>query len=142
MANRDHFDHDILARQERMLRLAERDYDLTPAVLEAETGIPAGTLRTYRRDTMMPMAAFVRLCRVIPDELTTLMVEPADKHIGTDPEGDPDLDTVAVEAGELVNLHSRARHPKSPGGVTIVPQEAILIQAQAARVAVSARRAA
>lgn len=97
MGFRSQTDQLVIAAQEAMLRLAERDHGLTANRLEAETGIPAVTLRTYRRDTMMPLAAFVKLCRVIPDDLTSLVMEQAGKHVGTDEHGDGDVDQLGKE---------------------------------------------
>jgi hypothetical protein len=59
------------------------------------------------------------------------------------PEGDDaDLDTAADDAGELATAVRRARHPASPGGVAIVPQERVNILPLARKAAASARAAA
>lgn len=102
MAYRHGTDCDVIAAQEAMLRLAERDYQLTSKRIEAETGIPAVTLRSYKRDTMMPLSAFVKLCRVIPDDLTSLVMEHAGKHVGTNEPGDGDIDALGREAAGFV----------------------------------------
>jgi hypothetical protein len=101
MAARSGTDCDVVAAQERMLRLAERDYGLTIAVLEAETGVPSVTLRTYKRDTMMPLATFVKLCAVIPDNLTSLVLEPAGKAVCSPESVDGDIDELAHETSAL-----------------------------------------
>jgi hypothetical protein len=103
MAYRHGTDCDVVAAQEAMLRLAERDYQLTIKRLEAETGISAVTLRTYKRDTMMPLSAFVKLSRVIPDDLTSLVMEHAGKHIGTNEPSDGDIDALGIEAARYVS---------------------------------------
>ena len=95
-------DCDVIAAQEAMLRLAERDYGLSTKRLEAETGIPAVSLRSYKRDTMMPLAAFVKLARVIPDCLTSLVMEPSGKHVGTNEPTDGDIDALGREAAGFV----------------------------------------
>jgi hypothetical protein len=116
------------ARQGELFRLAERDYGLTISALAVETGIPEKTLASYNHSNIfarakMPLWVFVRLCGVIPDDVTSIMVEPAGKCIkstGTE----PDLDELATEAGDYAHEYSKARHPASPGGTAIVHSEA------------------
>lgn len=102
MSHRNIQNGDVIDAQERMLRLAERDYGLSLKVLEAETGVPSVTLRTYKRDTMMPLATFVKLCRVVPDELTSLVMDLADKAVCTPDSADGDIDELAHETSGLV----------------------------------------
>lgn len=74
-----------------MLRLAERDYGLTAKRLAAETGIPLSTVQSWKRalaPAQMALGDFVAVCRVIPDHLTSLCLEPAGKQIVDDGEGD------------------------------------------------------
>lgn len=120
-----------------MLRLAERDYDLSIKALSLETGIPGVTLNSWKRDVMMPLGGFVALCRVIPDDLTSLMLEPADKHIGTNERDENDLDALTAEASGLVTGVLEA---KRDGKVT--PIERAHIQDKARRVAAKARAVA
>lgn len=101
MLQRNGTNCDFVARQERMLRLAERDHDLSIKALSAETGIPEVTLRTYKRDTMMPLSAFVKLCAVIPDDLTSLILEPAGKAVCSPESTDGDIDELAHETSAL-----------------------------------------
>jgi hypothetical protein len=56
-----------------------------------------------------------------------------------DPDGD--LDTAGLDAGEAAHSIQRARHPASPGGVQIVPQERAEIIPILRKSAASARRA-
>lgn len=125
-----------------MLRLAERDHDLTLTVLSAETGIDKGTLATYKRDVAMPAWALVALCEFIPDDLTSLMFEPVGKHVGSGTVGDGDFDTAALAANDFAGEVVRARHPASPGGTAIVPQEAAVISDKGRRACAAMRRAA
>lgn len=142
MSRRSNFAQDIISRQERMLRLAERDHDLTPIVLAAETGIPKETLATWRRDTAMPAWALVALSRVIPDELTSLLFEPVGKHVGTDDGSDGDLDALArVSAGYNVE-YLDARQPGSENGSDLSPRERARLKDHARIIAATARRAA
>lgn len=109
MSRRSSFTDDILSRQATMLRLAERDCDLTLKRLEVETGIPKETLATYKRGVAMPAWVMVALCAIIPDELTSLMMEPAGKHIGTDESEPGDLDALGREAAEFTSQFVRAK---------------------------------
>lgn len=117
------------AAQKEMFRLAERDYGLSLGVIESEAGLREGALKPYNHSNIfarakMPLWIFVRLCRVLPDDLTSLCVEGAGKRIASN-KGADDLDALATEAGDFAHEYSRARHPASPGGVEIVPQEAV-----------------
>jgi hypothetical protein len=116
------------AAQKEMFRLAERDYGLTLATIESEAGLREGSLKPYNHSNIfarakMPLWVFVRLCAVLPDELTSLCIGGAGKRIAADAAGD-DLDALATEAGDFAHEYGKARHPASPGGVAIVPQEA------------------
>jgi hypothetical protein len=142
MSRKSDFAQDIISRQERMLRLAERDYDLTPPVLAAETGIPKETLLSWKRGVAMPAWALVLLCRVIPDELTTLMFEPVAKHVGTDDIGDGDLDRLARESAGYNVEYLDARQPDSDAGSDLSPRERANLKDRARRVASIARKAA
>lgn len=72
----------ILDRQDRILRsggIAERR-GLSLKVLEAETGIPTETLKSYRRTnsrepSIMSLAAFVKLARALPADVASLLIE-------------------------------------------------------------------
>ena len=133
---------DIISRQERMLRLAERDYGLTLDDLQAETGIPKPTLATYKRGTAMPAYALVLLAAVIPDDLVSLLFAPIGKHIATDTGEDGDLDALARE-GAGYNVEYLAAHdPESDGGVHVTPRERANLKDKARRIAAVARRAA
>jgi hypothetical protein len=116
------------ARQGELFRLAERDYGLTLDALATETGIGLSALKTYNHSNIfarakMPLWVFIRLCAVIPDDVSSVMLEPVGKRVASMDGGD-DLDALAVEAGDYAHEYGKARHPASPGGVAIVPQEA------------------
>lgn len=145
MRDRERTKHDVMDRQERMLRLAERDLGLSSSVIAAETGIPLSTVQSWRRATApsaMSLADFVLVCRVIPDHLTSLCLEPSAKHVGTSGPDEGDLDAVAVHAGDYAHEYQKARHPASPGGVHIVPQEAARLNEIRGGLVAKARRAA
>ena len=49
----------------------------------------------------MPLWVFIRLCKVIPDDVTSIMVEPAGKCILSLLPQDDDLDRLTAEAVEF-----------------------------------------
>ena len=125
MSDRNGTKHDVLSAQEAMLRLAARDHGLTAKRLHAETKIPLSTVQSWSRATApacMSLADFVAVCRVIPNDLTALCFEPAGKTIADC--AATDLDELATHAGDFAHEYQKARHPASPGGTAIVPQEA------------------
>lgn len=144
MRDRDGTKQDVAAAQERMLRLAERDHGITAKVIAAETKIPLPTVQSWRRanaPVAISLADFVLVCRVIPNDLTSLILEPSDKHVGTNGDGEADLDGLAVHAGEFAHEYQKARHPAGPGGVSIVPQEAEKLHEIRGRMIAKARAA-
>lgn len=132
---------DVAGRVADMFRLAERDYDLTIKRLSLLSGMSPDTLNTYRNGTAIPLHAFVQLAPHIPDDLLTMCVEPAGKLIVSDEAGEDDLDTAGLDAGEAAHAVQKARHPNSPGGIAIVPQERAEIIPLMRKTACSARRA-
>lgn len=95
-----------------------------------------------QRPAAMPVHGFVRLLPHIPDDLTTLLVDPAGKHIGTNKQAENDIHTLLSDAAELNNEGVKAMHPDSPGGVHIVPSERGRIRDISRRIAPRARRVA
>lgn len=142
MARNTSLAQDIIARQERVLRLAERDYGLTLSVLEAETGIGKTTLATYKRETAMPAYALVLLSAVIPDELVSLMFEPVGKHVATNDGDEGDLDALARDSAGYNVEYLNARHPEGEGGADITPRERANLKDRARRIASIAQKAA
>src|SRR3546814_8288877 len=61
--------------QIRMFDLAKRKHGITRKVLNLETGIAISTLRSYEEGTSMPVSALVKMARVIPNELLSLMLD-------------------------------------------------------------------
>jgi hypothetical protein len=145
MCNVDREIQNILAIQSDMFRLAKRDYQLSPKRLAALSGIPEATVASWahpQRPAAMPMHGFVRLLPHLPDDLSSLLTEPADKHIGTNAPSDNDIHDLIDTASELTNEGVRAMHPKSPGGVHIVPSERGKIRDISRRLAPRARKVA
>ena len=89
MCNLDKQSRDIVERQATVLRIAERDHDLTTARLAAETGISESTLRSYSTGTAMPLHNAVKLAAIIPDHLVSLWFEASGKVV-LDRPGDED----------------------------------------------------
>ena len=119
--------------QQRMFRLAERDHGLNRQTLHAETKIPLSTLKSWANDTIIPLTGLRKLLRVIPDDLTTLLLTGTDKHFGSDETGDGDVDALGCEAAGFVSEYVEA---KRDGRVT--PIERARLGERAARLAARA----
>jgi hypothetical protein len=129
--------------QIEMFRLAKADHGLTPAAISKLTPISKSTLEGWAEGAAMPAWALGALGEAgIPDHLLSMILEPFSRHVGTDEDGEGDLDTAADEALEFAHSVQRARSPKSPGGVAIVPQERLVIVPKGNRACASIRRAA
>lgn len=108
MIDRNGTKQDVTSQQEAMLRLAERDHGLTTARLSAETGIPAVTIRSWKREcapVAMSLGDFVAVCRVIPDHLTSLCLEPAGKQILGEGEGEAQLHKLLAATADHTSDH-------------------------------------
>lgn len=119
----------VEAGQRAMFRLAEKNHGLSLNILSLETGIPLGTLRSYAPAkaempaTAMPVTALVKLSAVIPNELTSLMLDPGGKLICDAEPEETDIDDLARAAVDLLSRYVAARHPDSPGNIRIVHSE-------------------
>src|SRR3546814_4863758 len=71
-----------------IIDLTKRTHGLTRKVLNLDTGIAISTLRPYEEGTSMPVSALVKMARVIPNELLSLMLDVGGKVIA-DAEPDP-----------------------------------------------------
>lgn len=111
--------------QRAMFDAAAREHGLTLKVLEAATGISINTLRTYAPSKAttpacaMPVHVFLKLARVIPNELTSLMLDPGGKAVGDAEPEETDLDDAAIAALEYALRWAKSRHPDSSSGVKI-----------------------
>jgi hypothetical protein len=133
-----------VANQGELFRLAERDHGLSLKLLSAKTGIAYNTLRSWRDGTVMPAWGLFKLGSAggVPDYLLSFVAEPFERAVVTAEDGDGDFDTAGLDASELAHEVQRARHPASPGGTRIVPQEAAIITLKARKSASSARKVA
>ncbi len=131
-----------ISLQGDVFRLAERDHGLSLALLSAKTEISIHTLRSWRDGTVMPAWAFFKLGKIggIPAYLLTFMSEPFG-HAVIEIEAENDLDLIADDAAEFVHEYAKARSPHGPGGISIVPQEAVKLTEIAKRMAARARAA-
>lgn len=132
-----------VSMQGELFRLAERDHGLSLKVLHLKTRIAKTTLEGWRSGTVMPAWALFKLGKEggVPDELLSLIGEPFERSVRTDEDGEGDLDTAGLDAGDVVHAVQKARHPASPGGIAIVPQERAEIIPLLRKSAASARRA-
>lgn len=133
---------DIMSRQMDMFRLARRDHDLTANRLSKLSRIPETTIQSWCKGSAMPAWALVVLSAYLPDELTSLMFEPAARYVGTAEPGDGDLDALAREGADYNVEYLRARDPGSDAGPELSPREKAILRDKARRIAATARRAA
>jgi hypothetical protein len=129
-----------VALQQEMFRLAEHEHGLSLAVLSRTRGIPLSTLKGWRDGAQMPAWAIGELR--LPDDLTSLILTPWDKFIGSNEDGEGDLDALGLEALGLAGEVAAARSPASPGGTNIVPMERAKIADRARRMVPRVRGAA
>lgn len=132
MARDNMISQTVLAAQHRMFRLAERDHALTLKAISMDADIPYNTIRSYsdvNGGTIMPLDAFAKLVGVIPDYLLSHAFDSVGRAL-VPSSPDVDHDALAAECLAFVSEYGRARHPKSPGGVDIVPIEAAALSAK------------
>jgi hypothetical protein len=126
MAHSDRISALTLAAQERIFRLAARDYGLSLKTISLESGIPYNTIRAYAahngEQAMMPIAALLKLVGVLPDELLSHLLEPVGRIIDR-PSEDGDHDATVQNCIDFVTRKQRAHHPESPAGVEIADCE-------------------
>ena len=138
MANHCKAQQNFINLQADVLRLADRDHGLSIKRLAMLTEIPATTLVTWKNGTAMPAWAMVELARFIPDDLMSLMTEPAGKFVGTlTDDGGGCLDSLGREAAGYT---AELLDAKSDGIVT--PMERAKLGERARRVASVARAVA
>lgn len=133
---------DSVAAQSELFRLAAKEVGLTITAIAARSPLKVSTLKGWRDGAAMPAWAIGALGDAgVPDHLLSLVLAPFGKHVGTDEDGEGDLDTAGLDAGEVQHAVARARSPSSPGGIAIVPQERAQIIPLIERSVASGRRA-
>jgi hypothetical protein len=85
----------------------------------------------------MPLPVFVKLCRVIPDDCTSVILADAGKHIGSNEGTDGDFDALGREASHFV---AEKLDAEADGVVTHIEKRKLKDRAQ--RVAAVARKVA
>ncbi len=111
--------------QMHMLDLAYRKHGFTRKILASHMEVSPSTVRSWEEGTSMPVHAFVKLARVpkFPNELLSLMVEPADRVIADAEEDEADIDDMVLAAAKVIELYVKGRHPDSDGGIRLVHTE-------------------
>jgi hypothetical protein len=135
MANNCKAQQNFVSLQADLFRLAARDHGLTIKRLSLLADIPATTMQTWASGTVMPAWAMVELARFIPDDLMSLMLEPAGRFVGTLETVDHDLDALGCEAAGFVAEYVAA---KADGKVT--PIERARLGDKARGMAAAARK--
>ena len=120
--------------QERMFRLAERDFGLSIRTLHIETGIPKNTLDGWRKGTTMPAWAIGALGAAgVPDYLLSLVLLPFERIVDTEQHGDGTLHEAANEAAGFAAEYLHATDPESDGGPILSPRERARLAERALR---------
>jgi hypothetical protein len=108
--------------QQRVFRLAERDYGLTRKAISLDAGIDYDSVCNYAKgETQMPVAVLFALIGVVPDELLSLLL-PEGRSIVRVPEG-IDHDAIADWAEKYQRTKLAAHREDSPMGPQIAPCE-------------------
>lgn len=126
---------DSVTAQERMFRLAERDFSLSLAVIHAETKIPLNTLRGWKGGTTMPAWALGALAEAgIPEYLLSLVLTPYQRNVGKNAvdEGGT-FHRAASEAQGFTSEYLEATSPDSDGGSELTHREKAKLAECAAR---------
>jgi hypothetical protein len=131
MAVTDRIIAQTLETQQRIFRLSARDYGLTLKRISIDSNIPYATIRTYASgEAMMPIAALLKICDVIPDHLLSQLLDPVGRHLEVNEESDGDMDELGREAASFTAEYVNA---KSDGIVT--PFERSRLASRAGRLA-------
>lgn len=132
-----------VAAQAELFRRAALEEALPLRAIEVQSGISYSTLKGWRDGAAMPAWALGALGDAgVPDHLLSLVTAPWKRAIYTEEEGEGDLDTAAIAASDFSSEVQRARHPQSPGGVQIIPQEKAIIEPKRQRAGAAIQRAA
>lgn len=135
---------DSVAAQRELFRRAKQK-GLSIAVLhQRDSNLKVSTLRTWASgETAMPAWAIGALGEAgVPDHLLSLVTAPFARCVVSEEDGEGDLDSAAIAATDFIAEMARSRHPASPGGMTIVPQEAAIIHPKRQQACAAMRRAA
>lgn len=130
--------------QMHMFDLAYRKHGFTRKILASHMEVSISTVRSWEEGASMPVHGFVKLARVpkFPNELLSLMVEPAGRVIADAEEDESDIDDLALSALEVLAKYVSARHPDSPSGIKIDHTERSDIKDAAKAIAGRAKKVA
>ena len=77
MCANDRISERIKAKQKNAFRLAERDFAQNHKEIAEDAGIHVNSVGNYSRgETVMGLAAFYKLCGVMPNELLSMLLPP------------------------------------------------------------------
>lgn len=136
MADNSTIVHQMHDRQLRLARILDRN-GVTLKALSFDSGIPYSTLRSYfpgERNAVphtMPITALCMLFGKLPDEWLSTLIEPEGRAFAAP--ADHDHDGLAADAIDYAADHARARHPNSPGGIEITPEEGHALDSNAVK---------
>lgn len=129
--------------QERMFRLAERDFSLSLPILSADTGIPLNTLRGWKNGATMPAWAVGALAEAgVPDYLLSLVLHPFHRIVTTEKPGDGAFHEAASEAVSFGAEFLSATSPDSEAGPDLSPRERARLAERALRAGAKMRAVA
>ena len=134
MSASDNISAFVLREQIEVFRLACRDLQLQLKQIADRSGIPYPNVKVYARgECQMPITAIKRLLSIdgFAPYLSRLFAPEGFALVGLVDE--PDHDGLAVDAIEFAAEYASARHPASPGGVAIVPEETARLNARAVK---------
>ena len=118
MCANDRISNRIKSKQSTAFRLAERDYAQKHKDIAEDAGISVNSVGAYARgETVMGLAAFYKLCGVVPNELLSLML-PAGFQVVHTPEN-LDHDEVMRAIAEYSMLKMDAHRKDSVDGEEI-----------------------
>ena len=118
MCANDRISNRIKSKQSTAFRLAERDYAQKHKDIAEDAGISVNSVGAYARgETVMGLAAFHKLCGVVPNELLSLML-PAGFQVVHTPEN-LDHDEVMRAIAEYSMLKMDAHRKDSVDGEKI-----------------------
>lgn len=129
-----------VALQREMFRLAEVEHGLTVAVLARTRGLSVSTVKGWRDGAAMPAWALGELG--LPDDISSLILAPYARHVGTNEGEEGDEHALNLDCHEYGSEMARATSPDSDGGATITHIERARLQGIARRMTPKARKVA
>lgn len=124
MSQDNRISHFILDAQKSLFSDAVFDMQMPLKAISDRAGIPYNTLRTYANgQTPLSLEAIKRLLRIEGFGAYLSRLFAPEDHALVGAVDEDDHDSLAADAIDFAAEHARARHPNSPGGVSIVPSE-------------------